>query len=180
MKNEIWKMDYRTVRCHTESAPKKTALLKYMGASVANTYFFKREKGNAWDIDIPADKRHQAERLLNTGCDNSTADTSSPLNTGLSIEIRKISALRAASKGGKESFEPVARFEQAGCLYELIEQNELFAIYSLKHIGDSQIVGYDVVLVSGNYPKSEKWGTTAWSFDCLEAAETKVKELQNV
>jgi hypothetical protein len=72
MRNEIWKLHYRLIRCHTESAPLKTRLLKMKDADLANTYFF-HERVFGWDIDLPVSSTKQAENALGVKCDNSTS-----------------------------------------------------------------------------------------------------------
>jgi hypothetical protein len=63
IQNEIWKIDYRTIRCHVENQRQKTRLLNLKGATVANVYFF-HEKIVGWDVDVHPDKLRFSENIL--------------------------------------------------------------------------------------------------------------------
>lgn len=84
--------------------------------------------------------------------------------------------------------------------YTLIERKDNVAVLALQYSLESQIIGYDVVVLSKDdrrfnaervkdlkhsitglegyrLPPSEKWGTYGWSFSTKEAAMFKFNEL---
>jgi hypothetical protein len=71
-KNELWQLDFRTIRGHTNEQKTKTRLLKIKGSEIANTYFF-HGKVIAWDIDNHLDKVKLFEKILGVPCDHSTS-----------------------------------------------------------------------------------------------------------
>lgn len=71
-KDAIWRLHFRTVRCHTEKTTIKTQLLAFAGAGLANTYYW-HEKAFAWDVDVPSDSVKKAERAMGVKCDHTTS-----------------------------------------------------------------------------------------------------------
>ena len=83
-------------------------------------------------------------------------------------------------------------FDRKNFHYEQIYRKENFAIYTQKHIEHGSLT-YEVIIIKshngyeimGNkippsevYPCDSQWGDFGWSYQTLEEAQNKIKELE--
>jgi hypothetical protein len=184
--NRIWKIDYKTIRAHTDDQKSHTKLLHMAGSVLSNTYF-KNERIVGWDIDLPIYNSKNAERILQTTLEvsDNTALECLNLRNFEGEQTKKPRYVIPAIDSLPEPFRavnPVQVITQDSIIYRLIKHEKNVLIYSLSHTENpDNVIGYDVCV--GHLPTQTEertyfcYGKIAWSWTTLDAADNQFEEL---
>ena len=190
MKNELWQMDYRTIRGHAIERKTVTRLLKIKGSAIANTYFY-HGKCIGWDVDNDPEKVKAFERILGVKCDGSCS-CKEVVPVPKSVKFQGSNTQKGMDRGGgvvKGCLKPLSlHYIRKGVIYDQVRRTVKAAMYSLRYSKSAdpdRVVGYDVFQITvtthekyEQFPQDDEvFGYTAGSYTTEQAAMEKFRQL---